>query len=114
MKPVPTSANADQRLQIYTNQIATLADLRDLKIELLDDIRKLFREYNGQVGKKWLKTSDLQKLLGASPGTLQRLRNAGTLPHKKIGGIVYYDYDELEKLLKSDSNSLTENKRPRL
>lgn len=102
MKSLPSDTNPVQRQQIYTNQIVTLADLQDLKAELLAEIRKLLREQQGQPGKKWLKTSEVRKLLDASPGTLQRLRNDGTLPHKKIGGIVYYDYEQISKMLEPD------------
>lgn len=111
MKPVPTQSNATERQQIFTNQIATLSDLRDLKHELLFEIKKLLKEHNGQATKKWLKTSEVQKLLGASPGTLQRLRNSGTLPYKKIGGVVYYDYDELTRMLQPDSSTSPKNRK---
>ncbi|ATL48990.1 DNA-binding protein [Chitinophaga caeni] len=105
MKAPPAGSNLTQRDHIYTNQIVTLADLQDLKLELLEEIRKLLREQQGQPGKKWLKTSEVRKLLDASPGTLQRLRNDGTLPHKKIGGIVYYDYEQISKMLAPDQFS---------
>ncbi len=34
-----------------------------------------------------------------SPGTLQNLRIVRKLQPSKIGGILYYRYDEIEKLL---------------
>jgi len=99
MKTIPTPNNSAQRLPVHSNQIVTLADLIDFRDELLIEIRKILKESSGQATKKWLKTHEVRKLLGASPGTLQRLRNKGTLPFKKIGGIVYYDYDEISKML---------------
>lgn len=113
MKPISLQSKNDQRQQIFASQIATLTDLQDLKVELLHEIRKILKEHGGQATKKWLKTSEVRKLLDASPGTLQRLRNNGTLPFTKIGGVVYYDYDELSKLLQPDNNySQKTTKRP--
>ncbi|WP_421878262.1 helix-turn-helix domain-containing protein [Marinoscillum sp.] len=34
-----------------------------------------------------------------SPGTLQNLRINGTLPFTKIGGVIYYDYQDIHKML---------------
>ena len=48
---------------------------------------------------QWLKSSEVRKLLKISPGTLQNLRINGTLNFNRIGGILYYKYDDLKKLL---------------
>jgi len=41
----------------------------------------------------------VKKLLGISPGTLQNLRINGTLPFTKIGGVILYDYEDIQKML---------------
>ena len=51
------------------------------------------------VVKKWLKSTEVRKLLGISPGTLQNLRINGTLPYSKIGGVIYYDHEEIQNIL---------------
>jgi hypothetical protein len=79
--------------------IITTDDLRDFKLELLDDIKQLLNNQSGQITKKWLKSPEVRKLLGISPGTLQNLRINGTLPYTKIGGILYYDYQEIQEIL---------------
>lgn len=99
MKATHQQSILAERHPILSNQIVTLADLKDFRDELLIEFKKILKESTGQVTKKWLKTSEVQKILGASPGTLQRLRNNGTIPFKKIGGIVYYDSDEISKML---------------
>jgi hypothetical protein len=86
-------------------EIITTDDLREFKIELLEDFKKLLKEHGGQPSKKWLKSPEVRKLLGISHGTLQNLRINGTLPYTKIGGIIYYDYEDIQKIL-SNKKSL--------
>jgi hypothetical protein len=79
-------------------EIVTKEDLQNFKTELLSDIQQLFK-IKSEPTKKWLRSPDVRKLLNISPGTLQNLRINGTLKTQKIGGIIYYDYAEIEKLL---------------
>ena len=48
---------------------------------------------------QWLRSSEVRKLLQISPGTLQNLRINGTLQPNRIGGILYYKYTDILKLL---------------
>ncbi|WP_111709126.1 helix-turn-helix domain-containing protein [Lutibacter citreus] len=84
-------------------QIITTDDLREFKIELLEDIKKLLSERTSSGVKKYLKSAELMELLKVSPGTLQTLRINGTLPYTKIGGIIFYDAEEIEKVMKENS-----------
>ena len=84
-------------------QIITTDDLREFKIELLDDIKSLLQKTTAVSQKKYLKSNELMELLKVSPGTLQTLRINGTLPYTKIGGIILYDADEIEKVMKENS-----------
>ena len=79
--------------------IITTDDLQTFKIELLEDIKILLKESSGQPSKKWLKSYEVQKVLGISAGTLQTLRNNETIEYTKIGGVIYYDYNEIQKML---------------
>ena len=67
-----------------------------------DDLREFKIEHSGQPTKKWLKSYEVRKLLGISPGTLQNLRVNGTLPFTKIGGVIYYDYTDIQSMLQSN------------
>ena len=79
--------------------IITTDDLREFKMELLDDIKKLlFNQSKGKL-KKYLKSSEVMDLLQVSPGTLQNLRINGTLPYTKVGGIIYYDAEEIQNVM---------------
>ena len=82
--------------------IITTEDLREFKMELLDDIKLLLDNQSGHVAKKWLKSPEVRDLLGISPGTLQNLRINGTLPYTKVGGVLYYDYQEIMQVLEDN------------
>ena len=84
-------------------QIITTDDLRDFKIELLEEFKNLLENTNSPGVKKYLKSNELMELLKISPGTLQTLRINGTLPYTKIGGIILYDADEIDKVIKENS-----------
>ena len=79
--------------------IITTDDLRVFKEELLEAIRQLLQSHSSGKGKKWLRSSEVMELLHLSPGTLQNLRVNGTLPYSKIGGIIYYDAEDIERLM---------------
>ncbi len=59
-------------------------------------------EQSGQTTKKWLRSTEVRKLLGISPGTLQNLRINSTLPFTKIGGVIYYDSQDINEMLSSN------------
>ncbi|SHG82087.1 Helix-turn-helix domain-containing protein [Flavobacterium micromati] len=79
-------------------EILTKEDLKEFQKSLLQDIKNILKGNNEQ-SKKWLKSTEVRKLLNISPGTLQNLRINGTLTYTKIGGIVYYDHSDIEKVL---------------
>jgi hypothetical protein len=83
-------------------QILTTEDLYVFKTELLDELKKLLRQNGIQPVKKWLKSPEVRKLLSISPGTLQNLRINGTLPFTKIGGVIFYDHEDIQKMLQSN------------
>lgn len=82
--------------------IITTEDLREFKMELLDGIKELLNNQTGHISKRWLKSPEVRELLGISPGTLQNLRINGTLPYTKVGGVLYYDYEEILKVMEEN------------
>lgn len=86
------------------SEIITTDDLREFKTELLAEFRKLLKEHHWQPAKKWIKSYEVRKLLGISPGTLQNLRINGTLPYTKMGGVLYYDSQDIQKILESNKS----------
>lgn len=85
-------------------EIVTKQDLNDFRTLLLDDIRQIFQN-KAEQPKQWLKSSEVRKLLNISSGTLQTLRINKTLSYTKIGGIIYYAHQDLEKLLEANKVS---------
>ena len=92
----------DQKLRTSRQELITIDDLESFKTQLFDELRKLLKAESSTPAKKWMKSSEVKKLLGMSTGTLQTLRMNGTLSHSKIGGIIYYNHDEIQKLLKDN------------
>ncbi len=82
-------------------QIITKEDLDEFKLELLENIREMLLENTPKHQKKWLKSYEVRKLLGISPGTLQNMRENGSLPFSKIGGLIFYDNDDIQEMLMS-------------
>lgn len=79
--------------------VLTIEDLQEFKKELLQELKSIFPTNQSTSSKKWLKSTEVRKLLGISPGTLQNLRINGTLPYSKIGGVIYYDHEEIQRIL---------------
>lgn len=79
--------------------IITTDDLYSFKLELLEDIKKLLAKQASGNLKRYLKSTEVMEFLQISPGTLQNLRINGTLPYTKMGGIIFYDSDDIHKIM---------------
>lgn len=80
-----------------------MEDLAVFKEELLEDLQKILQDYSKGISpKKWLKSTEVMELLKISPGTLQNFRVNGTLPYSKIGGMIYYDSEDINEVLKGN------------
>jgi hypothetical protein len=89
-------------------EILTKSDLNEFRKSLIEDIREVLKDKN-EHSKKWLKSTEIRKLLNISPTTLQNLRINGTLTYTKIGGTLYYDNTDIEKLLTKNKVSAIPN-----
>jgi hypothetical protein len=85
-------------------QMITQEDLVEFRLTLLQDLKEILIK-EGHTEKKWLKSKDVRKLLNISPGTLQNLRINGTLTYTKIGGTLYYDNADIDKLLNTNKTN---------
>lgn len=85
--------------------LATKQDLQDLKQQLLSELKQLLTPAQ-QKQKKWLKSWEVIEMLGISRGTLQNMRINGTLKATPVGGLMFYDYDDIVNLMKGDKKSL--------
>ena len=82
--------------------IVTHEDLQTFKRDLIDEIRKLLAEQSPKPTKRWLKSNEVRRMLLISPGTLQNLRVNGMLPFTKIGGVIFYEYEDIRKMLEQN------------
>lgn len=78
--------------------IITKEDLQEFKDELLEEIKNLFHIKTSEQ-KLWLRSFEVKELLKISSGTLQNLRVNGTLRFSRVGGTLYYNYQDIEKML---------------
>jgi hypothetical protein len=62
-------------------------------------------ERNTVPAQQWYKSHEIRKLLGISQGTLQHLRTTGTLPFTKIGGVILYDYRDVQKMIQDHKHT---------
>lgn len=81
--------------------ILTNEDLQHFKTDLFAELKGLLKNTD-QPAKKWLKSDEVKKLLKVSPGTLQTLRINGTLQYTKLGGIIYYDFEHIQKTMQEN------------
>jgi hypothetical protein len=93
-----------ENLDILKHQQVTKLDLLNALNFLVDEMKITKKE---EQPKKWLKSSEVKNLLRISPGTLQNLRINGTLTYTKIGGIIFYSYEEILKVM--EQNKVTRN-----
>ena len=84
--------------KIFASQLITVDDLLEFKKQL---IIELIAALKSQliVPRKWMKSHEVRRLLKISPGTLQTLKSSGVIPYSKIGGIHFFDYEEIQKIL---------------
>ena len=91
------------------NSIITTDDLREFKLELLNDIRNLFSGPREQTVKKYLKSYEVREMLNISTGTLHNLRVNGTLPYTRVGNILLYDQADIIKILDDNKENVQES-----
>lgn len=84
--------------RIFREQLITLDDLNEFRSKLLNDIKEIL-SLKKETQKQWLKSNEVRKLLNISPGTLQNMRINGTLSYTRMGGIIYYSSNDIDKVL---------------
>ena len=88
----------EAKSSLSLDQLVTLADLRSVRDELLAAINRT-RGSSPDTAKKWLKSSEVRKLLNISPGKLLTLRANRQLAFVRLGGVIYYDRDDIEAMI---------------
>ena len=84
-------------------EVVTKEDLQQFRMQLINDIRQLIGSPEKTLDKQWLKNAEVKKILNISSNTVQRLRISGKLRSNKIGGIHYYRYADIEKMMNKEA-----------
>ncbi|RAW01581.1 MerR family transcriptional regulator [Pseudochryseolinea flava] len=79
--------------------VLTIEDLEAFKNQLLAEIKSLLASLPTNSKQRWLKSHQVRRLLTISPGTLQHLRITGVIPFTKLGGVIFYDLEDIQKIL---------------
>jgi hypothetical protein len=87
--------------KIFANQLITVDDLMQFKKQLLEELLTALKSQNSVTPKKWMKSHEVRRFLKISPGTLQTLKSSGIIPYSKMGGVHFYDYEDLHQILQS-------------
>jgi len=84
-----------------TLEFITKEDLEQFKQELFAELRRpTFKPPTGKDRQKpFIKSYEVRQLLGISPGTLQQLRKSGQIKFSRIGGLMYYRYEDIEAMM---------------
>jgi hypothetical protein len=83
-------------------EVVTKEDLQILRVALINDFRLLMREADNKKNEpmeEGYKTKHLRKILGCSVNKLYSLRISRKLRTKKVGGTIYYNKDDVKRLV---------------
>ena len=83
------------------SQLVTVDDLEKFRLKLMMDIKMMLEGHLGKSPKRWLKSFEVRELLKISSGTLCSLRSNGKIPFSRVGGLIYYDALEIDRVLQS-------------
>lgn len=91
--------------------ILTTDDLKQFKEDLFLELRQVLGKQTKQDATKqreWLRTKEVCRMIGVSLSKLQYMRDNNEIKFTRIGGTLFYNADEVNKLLASGY----ENKNP--
>ncbi len=92
---------SEESSALFTHQLVTLTDLEKFKEQILAEMRRLHAGGCTQQSKQWLKSREVRKLLDVSPGKLHAMRVNCQLSFMRIGGVIYYDRADIDKMFEN-------------
>ena len=87
--------------KIYAAQLVTIDDLKEFRKHIVQDLLSALKIPLHAPAKNWMKSHEVRRMLKISPGTLQNLKNTGVIPYTKIGGVHFFDHEDILRLLES-------------
>jgi hypothetical protein len=88
----------DMEIDIVTKQ-----DLQQFKTQFLNELKELLQK-SEKPKTEWLRSKEVRAMLKISPGTLLNLRVTGVLRYTKVGGMHYYNREDIDNMLKGKAN----------
>jgi Helix-turn-helix domain len=85
-----------------TIDLITKQDMDSLHVKV-DKLINLLETKPSSSNSKWLKSSDVKKLLGCSDSSLINYRISGILPYTKIGGTYYYSENDVSNIFQNST-----------
>jgi len=90
--------------------IVTQEDLQELKEFFVESVGTILKDHlenhNQSNDIVLLKSHQVQRMLGISPGTLQNMRVNGTLPFSKVGGVIFYDKQDILNIIDDNKQNV--------
>lgn len=78
--------------------------LDEMKGEIIDEVKQIIKAKESPDLKKWVKSAQVKKMLNLSHGKLQMMRNQKTISYTRIGGTIYYNVEDIERMM--DENAI--------
>lgn len=94
--------NLETANRMLREQLVTRGDLEQLKNDLIGAMKSVMNNGNSKSSKPYLKSDEVRKLLGISSGKLLTLRTTGVIPFTKIGGVVYFEAADIQRLFEKN------------
>jgi len=94
---------------MFRDQLVTAAYFENFKNDMLEAIQKMIKSDLGRPAKKWLKSSEVREMLDISPGKLHMLRASRKLAFMRLGGIIYYDQEDIIKIFENNKTPVSKN-----
>jgi hypothetical protein len=89
-------------------ELITKDDLITFKNEVINEIRQVMKaKATNPEQKEWLKSFEVRKMLRISPGTLQQMRINKTIAYTRIGGLMFYKYEDIVNLMEGNKSTST-------
>jgi hypothetical protein len=88
------------------SQLVTLDDLEKFRVKLMMDIKMMLEGNLGKSPKRWLKSYEVRQMLKISTGTLHTLRSNGKIPFTRVGGLIFYDATEIDRVLQDPKRTV--------
>jgi hypothetical protein len=82
--------------------ILTQEDLQTFKSEFLEELKIVLNAIPKTPQKQWLKSPEVRKMIGISKGTLQTLRNKKAISYTRVGGLTFYSYQDIVKMMEDN------------